>query len=70
MISAIFGAISSTITQMVDAIGSVLTNVVSLIYTTGDNGGLTDFGTLVLMASGVGLVYWGFKVIRGLVKVR
>lgn len=66
MISDIFQAIGDTVTAFASALASSISSVTSMFYTTGDNAGLTVLGTLILITVGVGLVYWAFRLIRGL----
>lgn len=68
MISDIFQAVSDAVTAFASALASSITSVTSMFYTTGDNGGLTVLGTLILIVVGVGLVYWAFRLIKGLLR--
>ena len=69
MISAIFGAVSDAISAFATAVGSAVTSVTSMfIDTSGSTPSLTTLGTLLLIAVGVGLVFWAFRLIKGLVK--
>ena len=70
VITAIFGAVGSAITAFASALGDAVTAIVSMFYTTGDNAGLTFLGTLLCIAMGVGVVYWAFRLIRGLIRNR
>jgi len=69
MINAIFGAVSDAITQFANCVGSAVSSVTSMFVT--ESGGtytLTVLGTLLLIAVGAGLVFWAFRLIKGLVK--
>lgn len=66
MINDIFGAIGDSVTAFSTALSSSVSSITSMFYTTGENGGLTVLGTLVLITVGVGLVYWAFRLIKGL----
>lgn len=66
MISAIFQTIGDAVTSFATALSNAVSSVTSMFYTTGEGGGITFLGTLVLIAVGVGLVYWGFRLIKGL----
>lgn len=66
MVADIFETIGQAVTSFATALGSAVSSVTSMFYTTGEGGGLTFLGTLILIVVGVGLVYWGFRLIRGL----
>lgn len=69
MISAIFQAVSDAVTAFASSVGSAITSVTSMFIT--ESSGtytLTMLGTLLLIAVGAGLVFWGFRLIKGLVK--
>lgn len=68
MISDIFQAVGDAVTAFASALASSISSVTSMFYTTGENGGLTVLGTLILIVVGVGLVYWAFRLIRGLLQ--
>lgn len=70
MVSAIFSEIGNAISAFATALSSAVTSVTDMFYTTGEGGGLTVLGTLILIAVGVGLVYWAFNLIRGLIAQR
>lgn len=69
MVNDIFETIGSAISGVIDNMGSVFQNITSLFYTPGTEGGSGSFtflGILLLITSGVALVYFAFKLIRGL----
>lgn len=68
MISAIFTTIGSVITAFAGILGNGFTSLISLFYD-GTNG-VTDLGILMLIGTGVGLVYFGWKLIKALFQVR
>ena len=68
MINAIFQAVGDSVTAFAQALSSAVSSVTGMFYTTGDNAGLTTLGTLILIAVGVGLVYWAFRLIFRLIK--
>lgn len=70
IISDIFTSVGQAITGFSTALASSVSSVTSMFYTTGENGGLTFLGVLLCVAMGVGLVYWAFRVIRGLIRNR
>lgn len=67
MIAEIFSTIGDAITAFASSLSKAVTAVAGMFYTTGENGGLTFLGTLLLIAVGVGVVYWVFRLIRGLI---
>lgn len=74
MISEMFEVIGEAITSFISALGSALSGVTSLFYTApstaGGTGSFTVLGVLMLIAVGVGIVYWSFRLIRSLVQQR
>ncbi len=67
MISTIFQTIGEAITSFTNALSSGLTGVVSIFYNNTE-GNLTVLGVLLLIGVGCGVVYWAFRLIRGLIK--
>lgn len=70
MIAEMFTVVQQAITGFTSALGSSINGITALFYTEGENGGFTVLGILLLVAVGVGLVYWAFRLIRGLVRQR
>lgn len=73
MIAEMFEVIGEAITSFITALGSALSGVTSLFYTPGTSnaaGQFTVLGVLMLIAVGVGVVYWAFRLIRSLVQQR
>jgi len=69
MINAIFGAVTDAITAFASCVGDSVTSVTSMFITESSGTySLTVLGTLLLIAVGVGLVFWAFRLIKGLVK--
>lgn len=66
MVAQIFSEISAAITAMLSALTSAITGVTSLFYDA--TNGVTFLGVLLLIAVGVGIVYWAFNLIKGLVR--
>lgn len=69
MINAIFGAVTEAVTSFAQSVGNAVTSVASMFVT--ENSGtysLTMLGTLLLIAVGAGLVFWAFRLIKGLIK--
>lgn len=62
-------AIMDTLTSIVQSFGGVLakvfTSITSIFYDTTENQ-LTFLGIILLIGVGASLVYWGFKLIQGL----
>lgn len=65
MVAKIFETITSVITSFVTSLTSALNGVVAIFYT--EESGLTILGTLLLISLGMGIVYWGFRLIRNLI---
>lgn len=68
MVTAIFEAIGTAITQFATILGNGFSGVLSIFYNATD--GLTSVGTLSLIGVGVGLVYWAFRLVRNLIHLR
>lgn len=71
MVATLFETISQAITSMVGALTSAISGVTALFYVEGtgsESGHMTFLGVLLLIAVGVGIVYWAFGLIRGLVR--
>lgn len=69
MISVIFGAVTDAVTAFAGAVASAVTSVASMFVTESSGTySLTMLGTLLLIAVGAGLVFWGFRLIKGLIK--
>lgn len=68
MVSSIFEVITQAVTSFVASITAGVQGLLPLIYTSGENGAITFtfVGTLLLVAIGIGVVYWCFRLIRGL----
>ena len=70
MVSDIFETIGSAISGVLDNMGDVFSNITSLFYApatgTETSGHFTFLGILLLITAGVALVYWAFRLIRGL----
>lgn len=69
MVSLIFGVISDTVTSFVSALTSAVNGLLPLIYDSTANSGageITFVGTCLLIAVGMGIVYWVFRLLRGI----
>lgn len=69
IITAIFGGASSVISGFTGMLGNSLTAVTALFYDSATTS-LTLLGVLSVIALGVGVVYWAFGLIRGLIARR
>lgn len=73
IITLIFQAIGQAVTSFAQALASSVTSVTDMFYTAGSGsnpGQLTFLGVLLCVAGGVGLVYFAYKTIRGLIRYR
>lgn len=67
MVQNIFGVISDAVTQFASVLQSGITALTSIVYdTSGTTPSFTFVGTLLLIAVGMAIVYWIFRLIRGL----
>ena len=66
MVEQIFSTIGDVITGFMANLGDAVNGVTSLIYNN-TSGTLTTFGVLLLLASGVGICYWLFNMVRRLI---
>lgn len=67
IIESIFGVIGDVITQFANVVSSSVNSVTSMFYNS-TSGEMTVLGTLLLIAVGAGLIFWAFRLIKGLVK--
>lgn len=65
MVTGIFEVITEVITNFVNSLNSAVGGVMNLFYY--DNN-LTLLGTLLLIAVGVAIVYWCFRLIMRLIR--
>lgn len=65
MIAAIFNAIQDGVTGFIGVIQTAFSGV-GQIFISNENE-LTFLGTLMLIAAGVGIVYFGFRLVKSLV---
>ena len=68
MISAMFTEVAAAITSFSTVLAQSVTNVTALFYDA--TNGITPLGSLLLIGVGVGLVYFAFRLIKGLVSIR
>lgn len=67
MVSAIFTGITSSVTAFIGTLNSGITGMLALFY---DDSALTVLGTLTVIVVGVSLVYFLFRLIMGLARLR
>lgn len=67
MITAIFEAIGTTVTQYVGILTSMFSSLVNIFYDAST--GLTILGVLMVFTFGVGVVKFGFNLIRSLLNI-
>lgn len=72
MVSALFTEISNAMSSFITTLGSGVNAMSELFYTAGTNGSYTPtiLGSLVAIVAGVGLVWFVFRLIIGLVRLR
>lgn len=68
MVGSIFNTIGEVITDYVAAIGDMFEALVAIFYNS-ETSTLTLFGTLFLIAVGIGIVVWGFNLVRNLINL-
>ena len=69
MVSTIFEVISQTVSNFVATLVSAVNGLLPLIYDSTANSGagaMTFVGTCLLIAVGIGIVYWCFRLLRGI----
>jgi len=65
MIAAFFASLGTIVTGFLSVLGDAVEGVTVYIW----NGtALTTFGTFLLIGFGVGLVYWAFALVKGIVR--
>lgn len=70
MVSTIFEVIGQAVTSFVSVLSNGVSAITPMFYTAADGNNpasMTFLGTLLLIAAGIGIVYWAFRLIRGLV---
>lgn len=67
MVSNVFQVIGDVVTSFVNTLISGVNALIPLIYdTSGTTPQFTFVGTMLLIAVGMGIVYWIFRLLRGL----
>ena len=68
MVAKIIEVVTSWVTSFTTMFVSIFETLVQIFYTT--EGGITLIGTLSLAGLGIGLVFFAYKVIRRLMKLK
>ena len=67
MVTNIFGVIGDVVSNFVATLISAVNGLIPLLYdTSGTTPQFTFVGTMLLIAVGMGIVYWVFRLLRGL----
>ena len=69
MIQELFDSIGIIVTNFASTLKDVFTAGLSLIYDSAETT-LTPVGILLLLGLGTGLLIWGFKFIRRLIRIK
>jgi len=70
-VTTMFETLQEIVTAVGSLIGNVFESVVNLIYNSSENGGgLTVVGVLLLIGVAVGLFFFVFRWVRGLIRIR
>lgn len=67
IISQIFQALVDIVQGFISVLVAGFNGIIEIFYTSGEDGGLTVMGVLLLIGLGMGLVFFVFKFIRGLI---
>ena len=70
MIEAIFGAIGDAITSFAGILGNGFQSILDIFFDSEAGYSPTPVGTLALIGVGIGLVFWAYRLVRGLMRVR
>lgn len=70
MVQEIFQQITTGATSFLTFFKTMLNNVIELFYTTGEGGGLTDIGILMLVGLGTSFALMGIGWVTRLFKLR
>lgn len=73
MVSALIEVVQSWVTSFATMFVSIFETLVGIFYKAGENGAagsITLVGTLALAGLGIGLVYFAYRVIRNLMRLR
>lgn len=70
MVTAIIEVVKSWVTSFASMFVTIFETLVGIFYKTGEQPGITLVGTLALAGLGIGLVYFAYRVIRNLMRLR
>lgn len=71
MLTEMFKTLSEIVTNFSTLLKSIFESAIGLIYDkTPDTGGFTDFGTILLIGIGTGLLIWGLQYLLRYIKVK
>lgn len=70
MIASIFENLSLGATSFLTFFKTMLTNVLQLFYTSGEGGGITDIGILMIVGLGTSMALLGISWVTKLFKLR
>lgn len=68
IITSIFEAISSVVEGFLGVLTSLFSGIIDLFWTSGEGGGLTILGILLIIGVATPLVFWGINWIVSLFK--
>ena len=71
IVQTIFEVIGQAVSSFVSTLASAVNGVTALFYVEAsgtDPAHMTFLGVLLLIAAGIGIVYWCFRLIKGLVQ--
>ena len=71
IVQTIFEVIGQAVSSFVATLTSAVNGITDLFYVAADGttpAHMTFLGVLLLIAAGVGIVYWCFRLIKGLVR--
>ena len=64
MVADVFEVVGQAVSGMVATLSSGITGITALIYDS-TNGNFTFLGSMLLIAVGIAIVYWIFRLLRG-----
>lgn len=70
MLEKLFTTLSDIVTNFATLLKSIFESAVGLIYQSGDSEGFTDFGVILLIGIGTGLLIWGLRFLVSYIKIK
>lgn len=64
MVQHVFDVIGQAVSQFISVLTSGITNATAILYDS--TNGFTFVGTMLLIAVGISVVYWIFRLLRGI----